>query len=219
MDSAEAPNLLDYYAKHYRPGMVDLSASSAPPCAEIDGSMDYGPPGGLPALREAIAALCPGSCASDVVVTNGASEALAATAFALVQSGQRVSAAEETYPSFREVATRLGAVLTADDASPIVVNNPTIPDGRLVDLSPLLRSLRPQALVWLPTRCISIFDLGPPVRLPRRYRHPPLALVTCRSRLVWAVCGSVGWPAGTKPQSRQLAEASSFLAVAPRSSR
>lgn len=137
MDSAEATHLLDYYAKYYQSGMVDLSASSPTACEERDGSMDYAPPGGLPAIREAIAAMYPGLSAEHVEVTNGAAEALAATAFALVRPGNRVSAGEELYPSFRELAVRLGAVLSSTDASLVVINNSTIPDGRLIELRPL----------------------------------------------------------------------------------
>lgn len=140
MDSVESPHVLDYYAKHYRPGTVDLSSSSPPDSREPDGRMNYAPPGGLPALREAIAALYPGLSAEHVVVTNGASEALAATALALVRPGQRVSAGEEIYPSFRELAVRLGGVLSADDASLVAINNPTIPDGRLADTRLLVES-------------------------------------------------------------------------------
>ena len=103
--------------------------------------MTYAPPGGLPALREAIAALYPGLRSEHIVVTNGASEALAATALALVRRGGRVSAGQDVYPSFRETAVRLGALLSVDGASVVAVNNPTIPHGRLMDLSPLIASI------------------------------------------------------------------------------
>jgi rSAM/selenodomain-associated transferase 1 len=143
MDSSEIPHVLNYYAKYYRPGMVDLSASSPPVGDEDLGvAAQYAQPGGLPELRAAIATLYDGLRADDIVVTNGASEALAVIAFALVRPGQTVSAAEDVYPSFREVATRLGAVLNGDAIghrdSLVVVNNPTIPDGRLVDLTSML---------------------------------------------------------------------------------
>lgn len=141
MDSAEPPHVLDYYAKHYLPGMLDLSTSSPPGCEGPDGRMAYAAPGGLPELRAAIATLYPGLGPEHIVVANGASEALSATAFALVRPGQRVSAARAIYPSFREVAIRLGGVLVEDDAALLVVNNPTVPEGRLVDLGPLVASV------------------------------------------------------------------------------
>ena len=85
MDAVDSTHVLDYYARHFRPGMVDLSTSSPSGPAELDEQrVGYGPPGGLPALREAIASLYPGLAAEHVVVTNGATEALAATAFALL---------------------------------------------------------------------------------------------------------------------------------------
>lgn len=195
MHSAEPAHLLDYYARHFRPGMIDLSASS-PPRGDGSGErMDYGPPGGLPALRAAIAALYPGLRAEHIVVTNGASEALAATAFALVRPGLRVSAPEAIYPSFREVAARLGGLLVADAAELVVVNNPTVPDGLLVDLRELLGSseatgiqlvadevyldLRPDApgmpAASLSASAISIGDLSKP---------PGLGAL----RIGWAAC-------------------------------
>ncbi len=142
MDSSESVHVLDYYARHYRPGMVDLSTSSPSGGEQLaDQRVTYAAPGGLPALREAIAGLYPGLSAEHIVVTNGASEALAATAFALVRRGERVSAGQEIYPSFRETAIRLGALLSAARASLVAVNNPTIPHGRLMDLNPLIASI------------------------------------------------------------------------------
>jgi rSAM/selenodomain-associated transferase 1 len=142
MDSAEPAHVLDYYVTHYRPGMVDLS--TAGPSVTVDPDeqrMGYAPPGGLPALREAIAGLYPGLAAEHIVVTNGATEALAATAFALVRPSQRVSVDKDVYPSFRETASRLGAIFSDDSPALAAVNNPTVPDGRLKDLRPLIAAL------------------------------------------------------------------------------
>lgn len=142
MDSAHHLDILDYYARYYRDGMTDLSSSSPPSGGEPeDCPVDYAAPGGLPALREMIAGLYLNVRASDVIVTNGASEALAATAFALVRPGDRVVAGPAVYPSFREVAARLGANLIAQDsgaASLIALNNPSVPDGLLADLRAVL---------------------------------------------------------------------------------
>lgn len=143
MESRGSPHVLDYYASHFRPGMIDLSASGP----RVDGEhqeerLQYGPPGGLPGLRAAIAALYPDLEPESIVVTNGASEALAAIAHALLQTGDVVYASKAVYPSFREVAGRLGAVVVDDlaDSSPAlaVINNPTVPDGRLLDMLTLL---------------------------------------------------------------------------------
>ena len=193
MDQTERPSVVDYYFEHFHAGMVDLSSSS--PSRHSGGTSrpsieDYPAPGGMPGLRDAIAALYPGLRGEDVVVTSGASEALAASALAFISRGTRVSLPVGAYPSFRQLAEQLGGELSDDDwsrmpAQVVLVNNPTVPDGRLIDLSERLRAsralgsrviadevyldLRPGAAV-LPAACqhecaVSIGDLSKPLGL------------------------------------------------------
>ncbi len=138
-----ASDILEYYERHFRAGMVDLSVSC--PVAEADPSFDvpngYPEPGGLLSLRSAIAGLYPGLEADDVVVTNGATEALAACALVFSAAGTLIDVAPGSYPSFTSLARRLGGSFRSwtgsDDADVIVLANPTIPDGQLLDVPSL----------------------------------------------------------------------------------
>lgn len=133
-----AMDIVSCYLSSFHAGLVDLSSSSPP---TPDARLRYQRPGGLPALRAAIAARYPGLTADDVVVTNGASEALAAIALALTAPGDRIAAAPGAYPSFTALAARAGAVLgdAADpDISLLLVTQPSLPDGRVVDIAALV---------------------------------------------------------------------------------
>lgn len=130
-------DILQLYARGYRPGMIDLSSSS-PLLPGVDETLSaYPEPGGARALRAAIARLYPGLTADNVVVTNGASEALAASAFAFVSSNRRVSFCPGAYPSFTEMAARMGATFVESPnlADVVLLNNPSVPDGRLHDIA------------------------------------------------------------------------------------
>ncbi len=150
MEQTGRESVVDYYFEHFVPGMVDLSSSSPTghPRSETDASVEeYPAPGGLPSLRAAIAALYPGLGPEDVVVTNGASEALAASALAFVVRGDAVSIPTGAYPSFRQLAQRLGGEVRTSEqpdlsAAVVLVNNPTVPDGRLLDLGNWLHSVK-----------------------------------------------------------------------------
>jgi aspartate/methionine/tyrosine aminotransferase len=193
MKQPEHASVVDYYFENFAPGMVDLSSStpvthrSSPPAGGLE---EYPAPGGLPELRAGIAALYPGLSADDVVITNGASEALAASALAFVGAGDRVSIPLGAYPSFKELAAAVGGNVSINepaDCSAVValVNNPSVPSGRLLDLTATLRraeatgtrviadevylDLRPGATA-LPAAClseraISIGDLSKPLGL------------------------------------------------------
>lgn len=145
MEHPDRASVVDYYFDHFLPGMVDLSSSSPSAHTGVGarpGVEEYPAPGGLLPLRGAIAALYPGLTEANIVVTNGASEALAACALAFVGAGERVSLAQGAYPSFREMASRLGALgvsgATPEPASVMLVNNPTVPDGRLLDITDIV---------------------------------------------------------------------------------
>lgn len=130
-------DILSCYLSSYHAGLVDLSSSSPP---TPDARLRYQRPGGLPALRAAVADRYPGLTGDDVIITNGASEALAAIALALTSAGDRIGAAAGTYPSFTETAARAGAFLcdaTDPDIRLLVVTQPSLPGGQVVDIAAL----------------------------------------------------------------------------------
>ncbi len=101
----------------------------------------YPEPGGLRNLRAAIARLYPGLDADHVVVTNGATEALSACALVFAGGGQTVAIAPGSYPSFTSLARRFNSSLRSWDgvssADVILLANPTVPDGQLLDMPSL----------------------------------------------------------------------------------
>jgi len=157
MDATADPrlDLLRYYAAYFAPGMTDLSASCPPPAAlavdlgyELDGdALAFVPPAGAPDLREAIAARYEGLTAEDIVISAGASEALAAIALALLEPGSRAAVDGGIYPSFTEAAKSAGATLAPESplvpgTRVVVVCNPTTPAGRIRDMAALCREAR-----------------------------------------------------------------------------
>lgn len=143
MSKPDAGDILDLYARDFRRGMIDLSSSSPVSCPGEEPLAEYPEPGGTPELRAAIARLYPGLSSENIVVTNGASEALAASALAFVAAGDTVSLCQGAYPSFTRLASKFGARTVSDPALAKValVNNPSVPDGRLADLRELAREL------------------------------------------------------------------------------
>jgi aspartate/methionine/tyrosine aminotransferase len=146
MDGSE-PDLLEYYTEHYRPGVIDLSASCPPPMP-IEGfdhstlradDLAFVPPSGAPELRAAIAVRYRMLEADGIRVCAGASEALVAIAFATLRAGDVAWVAPGAYPSFTEAALKLGARLAGGEAIPLGVRialaaNPTVPEGRILAL-------------------------------------------------------------------------------------
>ena len=117
-ECTEPQNVVEAYAKHYRAGMVDLSAPSPTPLPlpltpEVIARADlaFSTPGGSPELRAAVAARYRTLTADDILITSGGSEALAALAFALSGPGSRIALTEGAYASFVEVARAAGARL------------------------------------------------------------------------------------------------------------
>ncbi len=120
--------------------MVDLSSSSPTQPSRAGADADYPAPGGIIELRQAIADLYPGFSAENVVVTNGASEALSAIAFSFLDRDDLVVATPGAYPSFTHVAKRLGARLVHGEnairgARLLLLNNPGVPFGTHADMS------------------------------------------------------------------------------------
>ncbi len=150
MDDGEPqPSVIEAYAKQFRAGMIDLSAPSPTPLplsitpgALADADLAFTLPGGSRALREAVAARYESLAAEDVLITCGGSEALAALAGALAGPGRRIGVLPGAYASFVEVARATGADLVpwqdAKRADVVIATNPSVPDGRRLDVPRLL---------------------------------------------------------------------------------
>ena len=151
------------------------------------------PPGGVPALRAAVAAHCYTSLGpDDVLLCSGASEALVASVLALGHSGRAVIALSGTYPSFTGTLRALGARrYRSFDRCPAPVcalaTNPAVPSGQRIDVAEFInRSLSagsipivdevhrhivldnaaaPQAAADVNPAAVSIGDLSKPLGL------------------------------------------------------
>ncbi|MET0240161.1 MAG: aminotransferase [Sphingobium sp.] len=125
-------------------------------------SNQYPPMRGLPSLREAIAAYYARNQAivladDEIVVTSGATEALAATFLALVQPGDEVILVQPLYDAYLPLLERAGGVARFVDLEPpewtlplaaleaaisprtrlIVLNTPNNPTGTVLDAATL----------------------------------------------------------------------------------
>ena len=141
----------------WRPEILDAAAR-----AVREGSNQYAPSRGLPLLREAVAdhyrrhhGLDLG--AEHVCVTSGATEALAAAIFAVVEPGDEVILMTPAYDAYAPLVRRAGGVVREVALQPpgwrierealeavitsktraIVLNNPHNPTGRLFDADEL----------------------------------------------------------------------------------
>lgn len=135
------------------PEILDAAAR-----AIIDGSNQYAPSRGLPALRQAVAdhyvrhhGIAVG--ADDVCVTSGATEALAAAILAAIEPGDEVIIMTPAYDAYAPLVRRAGGIVREVALKPpgwridgaalgaavsgktraIIVNNPHNPTGRLFD--------------------------------------------------------------------------------------
>ena len=133
--------------------MLDLSAPSPRPLP-IDFTkalaslrdVEFATPGGSLALRSMIAARYTTLTAEDILVTTGASEALAVLAAALGGASRTIALVPGVYPSFTEVARLAGATLVpwtgSEHVDAIVAANPSVPDGQPVDVPALIEAAR-----------------------------------------------------------------------------
>ena len=135
------------------PEILDAAAK-----AVIDGSNQYAPSRGLPALREAVAAHYGRHqgidlSADNICVTSGATEALAAAILAVVEPGDEVIIFTPAYDAYAPLIRRAGGLPVEVPLQPpgwrieraaleaaispqtraIVFNNPHNPTGRLFD--------------------------------------------------------------------------------------
>lgn len=116
----------------------------------------YPPMRGLPALREAVAGLY-GVEAGEVIITSGATEALASTILALVQPGDEVICIQPLYDAYLPLVARAGGVARLVSLTPphwgldlaaleaaisprtrlIILNTPNNPTGTVLDRATL----------------------------------------------------------------------------------
>ncbi|HZH77264.1 MAG TPA: aminotransferase class I/II-fold pyridoxal phosphate-dependent enzyme [Archangium sp.] len=188
-----------------------------------DGHNGYVPSAGIPAAREAIAREAvrqgiPGITPLDVVVTNGASEAIELALTALLEPGERVLVPSPGYPLYNAVATRLAVQavpysldedrgwsldLTEIDAlctpgtRALLLCNPNNPTGAVLDrnvLEGLLEIARRRGLVILSDE---IYDklLYDKVHLPTASLATDVPIITFGGlSKSYLACGwRVGW--------------------------
>ncbi|QTH23454.1 aminotransferase [Rhizorhabdus wittichii] len=222
------------------PGPEDIRRAAAD--ALIERSNQYPPMLGIPELRQAIAAHYGEhhglalDWRTEVVVTSGATEAIAGAILSLVAPGDEVVLIQPLYDAYLPMVRRAGAVpklvrleppdWTIDPAALdaaisertrlIILNNPANPTGRMVDRA---------TLEMIAERCVRhdivalcdevwehiVFDDG----------HVPLiALPGMRDRTVkigsagkiFALTGwKVGWMVAGETLARQVAKAHQFL--------
>ncbi len=151
MTDSPGLDLIDYYDRHFRAGMVDLSVSSPAPTpialdsaalGEVE-SLAYTSPQGSLALRTAIAARYETLAAGDVLVTSGASEGLAAIAHALLDAHSVAVAERGVYAGLLAAAGRAGArvvVRWTQSAEVAIACNPSVPGGQIIDVESFIAS-------------------------------------------------------------------------------
>jgi aspartate/methionine/tyrosine aminotransferase len=211
--------------------------------AVLRGSNQYPPSVGLMTLREAAAAHYNRSQGLDlapeqVVVTSGATEALAAAIFALVGTGDEVAMFQPLYDAYAPLVRRAGGVARLVSLEPplwritpdvldaafgpatrlVILNNPMNPTGRLFDDA---------ELGLLATRCvandaIAICDevweavVPPPVRFRPLIGYPGMAARTIKIGSAGKMFGVTGWKVGlmiaSKALAKVMARAHQFLA-------
>jgi cystathionine beta-lyase len=142
-------------------------------CSE--GVMSYGPPLGLPAFREAVAAWMQGTrglrCGpADVLATDGAASAMATVARASLQPGDEVLIPDPVDFLFRHAVERAGAV-----AVPVALHRGACRDDAAMAIAQLKRHLGSRSrMLWL---------CNP---------HNPLGLVPARAWLEAVVHWAIG---------------------------
>lgn len=211
--------------------------------ALIDGSNQYPPMRGLPALREAVAANYRRHHAIDlapegVVVTSGASEALAAAILAIVRPGDVVAMFEPMYDLYLPMVRRAGGVARVVRLAPpgwaltpaliaeafahpspslVIFNNPHNPTATVWDAS----ALAPLAAACVAANAIALADeVWEHVVFDRRRFTPLIALPGMAERTIkvgsagkiFALTGwKVGWAAGAPALVERVAAAHQYL--------
>ena len=223
------------------PGPRDIRAKAAE--AVLDGYNQYPPMAGLPELRQAVARHYAGAqglnldWTTEVTVTSGATEALAAAFLALIEPGDEVVVFQPAYDAYLPLIRRAGGVPKLVSLQPphwrfdaamlqaaftpktrmVVLNNPINPAGVALpeeDLALLARACVAHDAVAV---CDEVWEqvVFPPAR-----HHPLIAQPGMRGRTVkigsaGKMFGLTGWKVGflcAAPElTHALARAHQFL--------
>lgn len=222
-------------------GPADVLRAAAD--ALLTQSNQYPPMAGLPVLREAVVrhyrrhhglACDP---AEEIVVTSGATEAIAAAILALVSPGDEVLMFEPLYDAYLPLVERAGGVARTARLQPphwridadlvaaaftpatrlVILNNPLNPAGRVFDAG----ELRLIADACVAHDCIAISDeVWEHVIFDGRTHRPLIAQPGMRDRTIkigsagkiFSLTGwKVGWIVAAPPLARASARAHQFL--------
>lgn len=211
--------------------------------AVLDGWNQYPPSRGLPALREAAAfhyertqglAL---DWQSQIIVTSGATEAIACALMAFIRPGDRVGLIQPLYDAYLPLVRRAGGeahlvslapplwrltervldALFAPGLSMVILNNPMNPMGRVFDdeeLSLLARYCVAHDVIAL---CDEVWEavVPPPCLFRPLMAYPGMARRTIKVASAGKMFGLTGWKVGLliadQTLSQPLAAAHQFM--------
>ncbi len=220
-----------------------LAIRQAAAKAILDGPNQYPPTRGRPELRRAIAAHARRfyglrfDADREVIVTSGATEALAASIMGLVGEGGEIVLIEPAYDSYRPIAEAAGAVVKTVTLSPpgwrltedalgaamsektraILINTPLNPIGRVFDDGELEILARAATKADAFVICDEVYEH---LVFDGRKFTPLICLPGMRERVVrigsagkmFALTGwKVGWVTGAPPLIDVVAKAHQFL--------
>lgn len=223
-----------------QPGPLAIRRAAAE--ASISGDNQYPPMRGLPVLRQAVADHYNQRqdldlSADEVIVTSGATEALACALLALVEPGREVILFQPLYDAYAPLVRLAGGIprfvsleppgwriergalarAFAGGARLIVINNPANPTGRVlsaVELDLIAEFCRAHDAIAL---CDEVWE---ETVLDRRRHAPLIGLAGMRERTVkigsagkmFALTGwKVGWLCAAPELAAQLARAHQFM--------
>jgi N-succinyldiaminopimelate aminotransferase len=203
--------------------------------AVLNGNNQYPPSLGLLALRQAVAghygrayglSLDP---LTQVVVTSGGTEALAAAIFALVGEGDRVGIIQPLYDAYLPLVRRVGgeAVLVnlepphwrltsevldrlfSPDIRVVILNNPMNPTGRVFDHEELALLARYCVEHDVIAVCDEVWEavVPPPAVFRPLIAYPGMAERTVKIASAGKMFGLTGWKVGFMVACPALAEA------------
>ncbi len=222
------------------PGPADVIKAAAR--ALVEGSNQYPPMAGLPVLRAAVAAHYAAHQnldldASEVIITSGATEAIAASILALVSDGDEVVMFEPLYDAYLPMVRRAGGVPRIVRRHPpdwriteemlakvgsartrlVIVNDPVNPVGAMLSAD----DRRTLADFCIAHDAVAVCDeVWEHVVLGERAHVPLMTEPGMRERTVkigsagkiFAMTGwKVGWMCAAPPLAAQLAKAHQFL--------